>query len=241
MPRRRRVTEDERLLQRQDAEFIHSDPWRVMRVSSELVEGFERLAEVSQAVAVFGSARVRPGHPAYDAARECGRLLGREGLAVITGGGPGVMEAANHGAKEGGGLSIGCNIELPHEQYANVYADIAMEFRYFFVRKLMFVKYSEGFLIFPGGFGTLDELFEALTLVQTRKIRRFPIVLFDASYWTGMLDWIRGRLLADGMIAAEDPDLLLLAETPEEAVTALLACMRGECDHPVHREEEPTV
>jgi uncharacterized protein (TIGR00730 family) len=235
---RRRRTEDERLLERQDSAFIHTDPWRVMRVSSELFEVFEQLAEVDLAISVFGSARVPEGGPVYEAARETGRLLAKAGFAVITGGGPGVMEAANRGAQEGGGVSIGCNIELPHEQHGNTFTDIAMEFRYFFVRKLMFVKYSEGFLIFPGGFGTLDELFEALTLVQTGKIHRFPIVLYDSAYWGEMLGWMERSLLEQGMISPEDPDLLQLADTPEEAARKVVACVRGDCDHPEHQRSE---
>src|SRR3954451_1590493 len=235
--RPRRRTEDELLLQRQDAEFIHTDPWRVLRIQAELVEGFERLAEVGLAVAVFGSARTPAGTELYEAARETGRLFAESGFAVITGGGPGVMEAANLGAGEGGGLSIGCNIELPHEQHGNPYTDIAMKFRYFFVRKLMFVKYSEAFVIFPGGFGTLDELFEAVTLAQTGKIRRFPIVLYDSSYWSGLTAWVTERLLADRKIAEDDPEMLMTDDTPGEVVEAVQACLRGECDHAHHRAD----
>src|SRR3954454_18205261 len=202
--RPRRRTEDELLLQRQDAEFIHTDPWRVLRIQAELVEGFERLAEVGLAVAVFGSARIPAGTELYEAARETGRLFAESGFAVITGGGPGVMEAANLGAGEGGGLSIGCNIELPHEQHGNPYTDIAMKFRYFFVRKLMFVKYSEAFVIFPGGFGTLDELFGAVTLIQTKKISDFPVILFGSEYWGGLVKWLRERVLVENNITQED-------------------------------------
>ncbi|HVG89636.1 MAG: TIGR00730 family Rossman fold protein [Gaiellales bacterium] len=235
--RPRRRTEDEQLLQRQDAAFTHTDPWRVMRISAELVEGFERLAEVGLAVTIFGSARVPAGHPTYEAARETGRLFAESGFAVVTGGGPGLMEAANLGARDGGGLSIGCNIELPHEQQGNPYANLSMQFRYFFVRKLMFVKYSEGFVIFPGGFGTLDELFEAVTLVQTRKIKQFPIVLYDSGYWAGMLDWIRDRLLEEGKISPEDRELLMVADSPQAIVDQVGACVHGDCDHPFHRAE----
>ena len=219
--RPRRRTEDEQLLQRQDAAFTHTDPWRVMRISAELVEGFERLAEVGLAVTIFGSARVPAGHPSYEAARETGRLFAESGFAVVT----------------GGGLSIGCNIELPHEQQGNPYANLSMQFRYFFVRKLMFVKYSEGFVIFPGGFGTLDELFEAVTLVQTRKIKQFPIVLYDSGYWAGMLDWIRDRLLEEGKISPEDRELLMVADSPQAIVDQVGACVHGDCDHPFHRAE----
>jgi uncharacterized protein (TIGR00730 family) len=235
--RPRRRTEDEQLLERQDAAFIHTDPWRVMRISSEVVEGFERLADVGLAVSIFGSARVQPDHPTYEAARETGRLFAQSGFAVITGGGPGLMEAANMGAREGGGLSIGCNIELPHEQHGNAYTDIAIRFRYFFVRKLMFVKYSEAFVIFPGGFGTLDELFEAVTLVQTRKIKRFPVILYDSIYWAGLLDWIRARLLEEKMVSEEDPDMLMVADSPRQIVEQVKACVRGDCDHPFHRAD----
>src|SRR5919199_4158964 len=194
---RPRRTEDERLLERQDSAFVHTDPWRALRILSEFVEGFEHLATVGRAISVFGSARTPEGHPEYAAARETGRLLAEAGFAVITGGGPGIMEAANRGARDAGGVSIGCNIELPHEQHANPYLDVEVEFRYFFVRKTMFVKYAEGFVIFPGGFGTLDELFEALTLIQTGKLRNFPVVLFGKRYWRGMLRWLRDAALAE--------------------------------------------
>jgi hypothetical protein len=180
---------------------------------------------------------VPAGHPTYEAARETGRLFAESGFAVVTGGGPGLMEAANLGARDGGGLSIGCNIELPHEQQGNPYANLSMQFRYFFVRKLMFVKYSEGFVIFPGGFGTLDELFEAVTLVQTRKIKQFPIVLYDSGYWAGMLDWIRDRLLGEGKISPEDRELLMVADSPQAIVDQVGACVHGDCDHPFHRAE----
>jgi len=171
---------------------------------------------------VFGSARVREGHPAYTAAREAGRRLAEAGFAVVTGGGPGVMEAANRGAQEAGGVSVGFNIELPHEQGSNPYVDIGVTFHHFYVRKTMFVKAAEGFLIFPGGFGTLDELFESLTLIQTGKVLHFPVVLFDSGYWQPMLDWIQGRLLADGMISPEDLDLLGVTDSVEDAVTQIL-------------------
>ena len=171
--------------------FTHTDPWRVLRIQGEFVHGFNALAEVGAGVAVFGSARLAPDHPDCVAARELGRKLAEAGFAVITGGGPGIMAAANHGAREAGGQSIGLNIELPFEQAPNPYANLSINFRYFFIRKTMFVKYADGFAIFPGGFGTLDELFEALTLVQTRKINRFPIVLYGTAYWQGLLDWVK--------------------------------------------------
>jgi uncharacterized protein (TIGR00730 family) len=231
----RRATEDERLLERQDAAFIHTDPWRVLRIQSEFVDGFEALAEVGRAVAVFGSARTPPDHPLYGAARETGRRFADAGYAVITGGGPGIMEAANRGAQDGGGLSVGCNIELPHEQRSNPYLDVSIEFRYFFVRKTMLVKYSEGYVVFPGGFGTLDELFESVTLMQTGKVHAFPTVLFGSSYWAGLLDWLRERLLADGNIDADDADLLMVTDDPEEAVALVRDCVEGRCGHAHHR------
>src|SRR5207248_1264774 len=171
------------------------DPWRVLRIMGEYVHGFDALAEVGAAVAVFGSARTPQNDPMYEAARDVGRRLAQAGFAVITGGGPGIMEAANRGAREAGGLSVGCNIELPKEQGLNRYVDLSVNFRYFFCRKTMFVKYAEGFVLFPGGFGTLDELFEALTLIQTGKVQRFPVILFNSAYWGGLVAWLRERLL----------------------------------------------
>ncbi len=212
-------TEDEALLQRPTRpEFLDTDPWRSLRILSEFVEGFDALAEVGRAVSVFGSARTKPDHRYYGQARELGALLGQAGYAVITGGGPGIMEAANRGCQEGGGLSVGCNIELPHEQGLNPYVDLGVAFRYFFARKVMFVKYADAFVIFPGGYGTLDELFEALTLIQTRKVQDFPVILMGTDYWTGMIDWIRGSLLAEAAINPEDVDLLRLTDDPAEAV-----------------------
>jgi uncharacterized protein (TIGR00730 family) len=213
-----RATEDEKLLQRRNRPaFLDSDPWRALRILSEFVEGFDALAAVGPAVTVFGSARTKPDDPVYETARTIGRLLARDGFAVITGGGPGAMEAANRGAQEGGGLSVGCNIELPHEQTINPYVDLGVEFRYFFARKTMFVKYARGFIIFPGGFGTLDELFESLTLAQTGKIEHFPIVLFGHSYWDGLLAWIRQEGLPRAYLKPEDLDLLQVTDDPEEA------------------------
>src|SRR5919198_1661579 len=195
----------------------HADPWPVLRILSEFVEGFDALADVGSAVTVFGSARTHRDDPLYRAGIKLGRALARRGFAVITGGGPGLMEAVNRGAKEGGGLSVGCNIELPHEQALNDYVDLGIEFRYFFVRKMMFVKYARGFVIFPGGFGTLDELFEALTLAQTGKIDHFPIVLFGHEYWEGLLGWLRDYALGSGAISAEDMELVTITDDPEEA------------------------
>ncbi len=209
--------------------FTHTDSWRVLRIQGEFVHGINALAEVGAAVAVFGSARIKESHRLYAAARKLGKLLADAGFAVITGGGPGLMEAANRGAYEAGGLSIGCNIELPFEQLSNRYLDLSINFRYFFVRKTMFVKYSEGFVIFPGGFGTLDELFEALTLVQTRKISRFPIILYDSAYWKGLLDWIVNTQLPAGAISPEDLNLLILTDSVEEIRDALVECYKTRC------------
>jgi uncharacterized protein (TIGR00730 family) len=212
-------TQDERLLQTPSAtEFLRTDTWRVFRIMGEFVEGFEDLARVTNGVAIFGSARTPPNDPEYQAAQETAGLLARAGFSVITGGGPGIMEAANRGAFEAGGASIGCNIELPHEQKPNSYQTLSVTFKYFFVRKTMFVKYSNAFIIFPGGFGTLDELFEALTLIQTHKIRDFPVVLYGSSYWQGMIDWVRGPVLREAKISEHDLKLLHLTDSPSEIV-----------------------
>ena len=217
-------TEDEALLQRPARpEFLDSDPWRSLRILSEFVEGFDALAAVGPAVSVFGSARMKPNSRYYRLARELGAMLGRQGYAVITGGGPGIMAAANRGAQEGGGLSVGCNIELPLEQGLNPYVDLGIEFRYFFARKVMFVKYADAFVIFPGGYGTLDELFEALTLIQTKKVQDFPVILMGTEYWTGMIDWIRATLLEEAAITAADVDLLRLTDDPAEAIEIINA------------------
>jgi len=217
-------TEDEALLRRPTRpEFLDSDPWRTLRILSEFVEGFDALAAVGPAVSVFGSARTNPNNRYYKMARELGSMLGKAGYAVITGGGPGIMEAANRGAQEGGGLSVGCNIELPHEQGLNPYVDLGIEFRYFFARKVMFVKYADAFVIFPGGYGTLDELFEALTLIQTKKVEDFPVILMGTEYWTGMVDWIRATLLKEAAINAADVDLLRLTDDPAEALKIIEA------------------
>ncbi|MBI4544694.1 MAG: TIGR00730 family Rossman fold protein [Gemmatimonadetes bacterium] len=230
---RGRPTEDERLFRREAMlpveDFTHTDPWRVFRIMGEFVEGFDTLADLGPAVAIFGSARVGPTDPFYLAASETARGLAEAGFAVITGGGPGIMEAANKGAAEGGGASVGCNIELPFEQGMNGYVRTAINFRYFFVRKTMFVKYSEAFIIFPGGFGTMDELFEALTLIQTGKVRNFPVILFGQAYWRGLLDWMRGRMLAEGKVSAEDLKLLVCTDSPQEAVQTVIDCYDAQC------------
>ncbi|RCG31425.1 TIGR00730 family Rossman fold protein [Sphaerisporangium album] len=212
-------TYDERLLDHRDpADWLHQDPWRVLRIQAEFVEGFGQLAELPPAVTVFGSARTSVGAPEYALGEHLGKALAQAGYAVITGGGPGCMEAANKGAREAGGVSVGLGIELPFEQKLNDYVDLGIEFRYFFVRKTMFVKYSQAFVVLPGGFGTLDELFEAVTLVQTGKITMFPIVLLGTAYWQPLLDWINQTLLANGMISPDDPKLLHLTDDPDEAV-----------------------
>ncbi len=203
-------------------EFTSTDPWRVFRIMGEFVDGFDALADVRNAVSVFGSARVAEDDPWYQKARETARLLGEAGFAVITGGGPGIMEAANLGAREAGTLSIGLNIELPHEQYVNPHVDRELDFRYFFVRKTMFVKYSSAFVVFPGGFGTLDELFESLTLIQTEKIEHFVVVLMSTEYWGGLLEWLRERVLGQEKIAAADMDLVHLTDDPQEAVRIIV-------------------
>lgn len=219
-------TEDERLLERRPApsasDFTHTDPWRVFRIMGEFVEGFDALADLGPAISIFGSARTPPDDPMYAAAEETARLLVQAGFAVITGGGPGIMEAANRGAALAGGESVGCNIELPFEQGMNAYVTRPINFRYFFVRKTMFVKYAEGFIIFPGGFGTLDELFEALTLIQTGKVRNFPVVLMGGAYWRGLLDWLRHTVLAEGKLSPEDVDRIVVTDSPEEAVRVVV-------------------
>ncbi|KPK63659.1 MAG: DNA-binding protein [Planctomycetes bacterium SM23_32] len=203
---------------RQASEFTHTDTWRVFRIMSEFVEGFEQLSRLGPAVSMFGSARRTEQNPHYEAARRTARLLAESNIVVITGGGPGLMEAANRGAKEGGGLSVGLNIELPHEQKPNDYVDLLLSFHYFFVRKVMFLKYSIGFILFPGGFGTMDEMFEALTLVQTERNENFGVVLFGSDYWGGLLDWIRGRMQAEDYIVPQDVDILTVTDDPGEAV-----------------------
>jgi len=217
------TTQDEQLLEspRPD-EFTHTDPWRVFRIMGEFVEGFDELATLTHGIAIFGSARTKPDDPDYKAAQETGALLAAQGFSVITGGGPGIMEAANRGAFEAGGLSIGCNIELPFEQRPNAYQTKSLTFKYFFVRKMMFVKYSLAFIIFPGGFGTFDELFEALTLIQTRKIRNFPVVLFGSHYWSGLLDWFRAVVLPGGKISEHDMNIFHITDSPAEVVEIVM-------------------
>jgi uncharacterized protein (TIGR00730 family) len=217
-------TTDQRLLDsRGPSDWVHTDPWRVLRIQSEFVEGFGALAELGPAVSIFGSARTKPEDPMYEAAREIAVKLCAEGYAVITGGGPGVMEAANMGAHECGGVSVGLGIELPHEQGMNEYVDLGINFRYFFVRKTMFVKYAQGYVVMPGGFGTMDELFEALTLVQTGKITSFPIVLFGTEYWGGLIEWLRNTMLTDYKVSAEDIDMLHITDDVDEAVAWFIA------------------
>jgi len=220
------TTEDSALLQRRDASFIDADPWRVLRILSEFVEGFDALAAIPPAISVFGSARIGRENPLYEQARQVGEELARAGLAVITGGGPGVMEAANRGCRDGGGLSIGCNIELPFEQDMNDYVDLGIDFRYFFVRKTMFVKYAEGFVVFPGGYGTLDELFEALTLIQTGKVSHFPVALFGSKYWAGLLRWLEDPVLSEGNIAPKDVELFKVCDDAEEVVEHVTSVLR---------------
>jgi len=208
-------------------DFTTTDPWRVLRILGEFVEGFDTLYRAGPCVTFFGSARLAERHPAYEAARQTARLVARAGLGVITGGGPGIMEAANRGAREASaegkaGPSIGCNIELPAEQVPNPYQDISLRFHYFFARKMMFVKYAIAYLIFPGGFGTLDELFEALTLSQTEKIEHFPIVLFGQEYWAGLIDWLQQRLVTEGTIGPADLDMFTVTDSPEEAAAIVI-------------------
>ena len=220
------ATADRKLLETkpyQDVSFLETDAWRSLRILGEFISGFEALARLGPAVTVFGSERAAPSDPMYGAALALGRGLAQAGFAVITGGGPGIMEAANMGAQQGGGLSVGCTIELPNEQRVNDYTDLSVSFRYFFVRKMMFVKYAQGFVIFPGGFGTLDELFESITLVQTNKIEHFPVVLIGTSYWAGLLRWLRARVASEGKIDPSDVDLLVVTDDVDEAVSLMVA------------------
>ena len=236
-----KTTADEKFLERPPAtrpDFVDSDPWRALRILSEFVEGFDALAGVGPAVTIFGSARAREGTPMYELARHIARRLAESGFAIITGGGHGLMEAANRGCREGGGLSVGCNIELPHEQGLNQYVDLGIEFRYFFARKTMFVKYADAFVILPGGFGTLDELFEALTLIQTGKVRHFPVVLVGSRYWRGLLDWMRDVQLPAGAIAAKDLELLKLTDDPEEVASIIREyAALAAADTPIQEDE----
>jgi len=217
------TTTDQRLLDRRGpADWVHTDPWRVMRIQAEFVEGFGLLAELGPAVSIFGSARTSRDSGDYATAETIATGLAKAGYAIITGGGPGIMEAANKGAAAGGGVSVGLGIELPHEQGMNEYVDVGVEFRYFFVRKTVFIKYSQAFVVMPGGFGTMDELFEAVTLVETGKITRFPIVLFGSSYWGGLITWLREKVLAERKISASDLDLLTVADDPAEVVRIIV-------------------
>jgi uncharacterized protein (TIGR00730 family) len=226
-----KTTTDQRLLDRRGpSDWVHTDPWRVLRIQAEFVEGFGLLSELGPAV--FGSARTLPGAEDYDRAERIGAGLAAAGYAVITGGGPGIMEAANKGAVSAGGVSVGLGIELPLEQGLNDYVEIGIEFRYFFVRKTVFIKYSQAFVVLPGGFGTLDETFEALTLVQTGKITKFPIVLVDSDYWSGLISWIHGTLLAEGKISAADPELFRIADDPGEVVQIIKDAHTNRSDRP---------
>jgi len=210
-----------------DASFTHDDPWRIFRIQGEFVEGFNALAGLGSCISVFGSARTKPGNKYYKAAEKAAALLVKKGLGIITGGGPGIMEAANKGAFQAGGTSVGCNIELPFEQEANDYQNLSLEFHYFFVRKMMFVKYSVGYAIFPGGYGTLDELFEALTLAQTGKIEHFPIALFGSDYWNELIDWMDNVLLKKyKTISASDEKLYRIFDEPEEAVDYIIDMLK---------------
>jgi hypothetical protein len=216
-------TTDQRLLDsRGPSEWVHTDPWRVLRIQSEFVEGFGLLAELPAAVSVFGSARTPADHPEYAAAQQLGGELAKAGFAVITGGGPGTMEAVNRGASEAGGVSVGLGIELPFEQRLNDWVDVGLNFRYFFARKTMFVKYAQAFVIMPGGFGTLDEMFEALTLVQTQKVTRFPVIMFGTQYWSGLIDWLRETVLPGGKINPADLELMHVVDDPAEAVSLIV-------------------
>jgi uncharacterized protein (TIGR00730 family) len=220
-------TTDQRLLDTWGpTDWVHTDPWRVMRIQAEFVEGFGAMADVGPAISVFGSARTTPEDPAYALAEQVGARLARAGYAVITGGGPGIMEAANKGASEAGGLSVGLGIELPFEQRLNDWVDLGINFRYFFARKTVFVKYAQGFVVFPGGFGTMDELFEAITLVQTGKVTSFPLVLMGRQFWQPLIDWIGTTLLGSAKISAEDLNLLTVTDDPAEAIEVILAADR---------------
>ena len=237
------VTEDEKLLQQPapGVDFTRTDPWRVLRITGEIIEGFDTLADVHKGVTIFGSARTSPEDPMYKAAEEVGRLLAEAGFAIITGAGPGIMEAGNKGAHLAGGRSIGCNIELPFEQGANPYLDTLVRFRYFFVRKTMFIKYSVAFIIFPGGFGTLDELFEAITLIQTGKIYQFPVILFGRHYWAGLLRWLQTRVLAEKKISPGDIDLMILTDDPAEAAHAVINAYGAQQEASAVRTASPEV
>ncbi len=233
-------TEDEQLLEsppphRPEQIFLKSDTWRVLRIMGEFVWGFDHLADVNDGVTIFGSARTQPGDPLYVKAVETARLLAQAGIPVITGGGPGIMEAANRGACEAGGLSVGCNIELPFEQGSNAYLSRSLNFKFFFVRKTMFVKYATAFIVFPGGYGTLDELFEALTLIQTGKVKHFPVILFGSAYWAGLVEWLTETVAGERKINPTDLFLFRVTDDPAEAARIVIDARRAKPDDPVAR------
>jgi uncharacterized protein (TIGR00730 family) len=232
------LTDDEVLLRSPELEdeYKTSDSWRVLRITGEFVGGFDELATITRGVSIFGSARTHEDDDMYIAAREMGRLLAEADFEIITGGGPGIMEAANRGAYEAGKISVGCNIELPFEQLPNPYQTKSLSFKYFFVRKTMFIKYSNAYIIFPGGFGTMDELFEALTLIQTRKIRNFPVVLFGSQYWRGLLAWLTSTMLHEKMISPEDLGLIHLTDSPKDAVKFIVKT----CSSPSEKQKAKT-
>ena len=233
-------TEDEQLLASQPQQppehlFLKSDSWRVLRIMGEFVWGFDNLADVSDGVTIFGSARTQPDDPHYEKAVETSRRLARAGIPVITGGGPGIMEAANRGAMEGGGMSVGCNIELPFEQGSNAYLTRSLNFKFFFVRKMMFLKYATAFIVFPGGYGTLDELFEALTLIQTGKVKHFPVILFGREYWSGLVDWLTRTVAAERKVNPADLNLFKVTDDPAEAVAIVVEARAEKPDDPLAR------
>jgi uncharacterized protein (TIGR00730 family) len=234
----RGTTAEQRLLDRGTHLDTHTDYWRVLRIQAEFVEGFGALAELGPAIGVFGSARTAPDHPFYAMAEEVGRKLAEAGFAVITGGGPGAMEAANKGAHEAGGQSVGLGIELPFETGLNPFVDQGINFRYFFARKTMFVKYARGFVVLPGGLGTFDELFEAMTLVQTQKVTSFPIVLLGSSYWRGLIDWLRDTVLAEGKINPADLEMLVVTDDVDEAVAMMVAAQQDRWPSPAPERAE---
>ncbi len=233
-----RKTEDEKILEHfnvSNGDFRSSDPWRVLRIQGEFVEGFQAMADIGPAVTIFGSARTAEDDPMYQAAVHVARGLGEQGYAIITGGGPGIMEAGNKGGDEAGVDSIGLNIELPFEQHVNPYVTLSLDFHYFFARKMMFLKYAEAFIIFPGGFGTMDELFESLCLIQTGKVRNFPVVLFDTNYWGGLIEWLKNSMQAEGKVSPGDLDLLLMTDSVDEAVEYI---MRARSEGQWRQEQE---
>ena len=237
-----RSSEDRKLLMRRpyaDTAFLETDAWRALRIMGEFIDGFDALARLGPAVSIFGSARTPATDPMYEQAKQLAYRLAENGLTIITGGGPGIMEAANRGAREAGGVSVGLGIELPHEQGINPHVDVAIDFRYFFVRKTMFVKYAQSFVIFPGGFGTLDELFESVTLVQTGKIEHFPTILFGSHYWGGLLDWLRQTVADEGKVDPRDLDLLRVSDDVDEVVDVIMAAWMAEQDEMAGREPEP--